>query len=166
MTSPTAVRSRYPRRLEGGRDRLSRSGRPGTRTRCLRQFDPDPVPNLGARHVPGGPTGHYDVAAGIHGVQACHRHRAGEPVLRQLLRHLPRGGRNAHAERHADGVRTDGCRWMPKAVPRHGRRQRRRPTWDSADAKLDVNGGAMDGFIKEASGTKKGCGVNVDNPAC
>ncbi len=35
-----------------------------------------------------------------------------------------------------------------------------------ASARNDVNGGQMDGFITQASKAKKGCGANVDNPAC
>ena len=34
------------------------------------------------------------------------------------------------------------------------------------NARLDVNNGAMDGFIAQASNAKKGCGVDVDNPEC
>jgi hypothetical protein len=59
--------------------------------------------------------------------QARHRHRAGEPVLRQLLRHLPRRGRHPDEGRDAHRLRAGSLRRLSEAVPRHGRRQRRRP---------------------------------------
>ena len=38
---------------------------------------------------------------------------------------------------------------------------------DEGSARVDVNGGKMDGFITQATKGKKGCGANtVDNPAC
>ena len=59
--------------------------------------------------------------------QARDRHHAGEPVLRQLLRHLPRGGRHPDAPRCAHGLRAEPGRWVHAPLPRHRRRQRRRP---------------------------------------
>ena len=84
-----------------------------------------------AESVSGGPTGHYIVPARHPQDQARHRHRAGEPVIRQLLRDLSRGRRNSDARRRPFSVRA-----------RSGRRLYQEPYHDTAD----VNGGGPHGL--------------------
>ena len=110
--------------------------------------------------VSGGSTGHYLVASGIHKIKHIivieQENRSfdsyfgtfpgasgipmqnGEP---SVCVPLPAGG-------------------VPAALPRHRRRQRRRSP-QRAQRRVDVNGGKMDGFIAQASKSKKGC-VSID----
>ena len=60
---------------------------------------------------------------------------------------------------------TGGCQ---SALPRHADVNGGGPHGE-ANAKADVDGGKMDGFITQATNAKKGCGVDVstvDNPEC
>ena len=99
--------------------------------------------------VPGGPTGHYVVPAGIHKIKHVIIDHAGEPVVRQLLRHLPRRGRHPD---DATGCRRCACRTRPAAAPgptttpptSTAAARTARPTrWPTS------NGGKMDGFIRQ-----------------
>ena len=100
--------------------------------------------------------------------QAHHRHRAGESLLRQLLRDLSRCRRHPHEERRADGLRAR-CRREDASS-----RTTTRPTSTAAaltakrNAKLDVDGGKMDGFITSGHEGQEGLrrSNTVDNPAC
>ena len=74
----------------------------------------------------GGAAGQLRGAVGHSQDQARDHHHAGEPVVRQLLRDLPRGGRHPDARRRADGLRAQPGRRMRPSLPRHRRRQRRR----------------------------------------
>ena len=58
--------------------------------------------------------------------QAHHRDRAGEPIVRQLLRDLPGRRRHPDEEWRADGVRAHPDGRVPSALSRHGRRERGR----------------------------------------
>ena len=86
--------------------------------------------------------------------QARHRDRAGEPVLRQLLRDVPRRRRHPHGERATHGMRPAAGRRMPEAVPRHRRRERWRPA-RRGQREEDVDGGKMDGFIARRRAPRK-----------
>ncbi len=127
-----------------------------------------PPPRAAAERVPGGPTGHYLVAAGIHKIKHV-------IVIEQENRSF-----DSYFGTYpgADGIpmqngvptvcvptTTGGCQ-----APYHD-------TADvngggphgEANARKDVDGGKMDGFIKSATLGKKGCGANVntvDNPQC
>ena len=59
--------------------------------------------------------------------QACDHDHAGEPLVRQLLRHLSRRGRHPDEERDAHGVRAQPGRRLHPALPRPCGPQRRRP---------------------------------------
>jgi phospholipase C len=118
-----------------------------------------------AENVSGGPTGHYIVPTGIHKIKHV-------IVIEQENRSF-----DSYFGTYpgAEGIPTsDGQPTVCVPVPAGGCQK---PYHDTADvngggphgarnARLDVNGGKMDGFITEAAGTKKGCGVNVDDPAC
>jgi phospholipase C len=118
--------------------------------------------------VPGGQTGHYAVAAGIHTIKHI-------IVVEQENRSF-----DSYFGTYpgADGIPTkNGLPTVCVPIPAGGCQL---PYHDSADvngggphnepsARVDVNNGAMDGFIKEAYKGKKGCGANVstvDNPEC
>ena len=83
--------------------------------------------------------------------QARDRDHAGEPLVRQLLRHLSRRRRHPDAERRADA----------SACPTRRPARACKPYHDHADvngggphgatnATADINGGKMDGFIQQA----------------
>ena len=113
----------------------------------------------------GGPAGHVRGARRDPQDQARDHRHAGEPVVRQLLRHLSRA---RTASRCSDGVPTvcvpnpaGGCT---------------RPYHDTADvngggphgeanAVADVNGGMMNGFIRQRDVAQATCHI-PDDPAC
>ena len=116
--------------------------------------------------VPGGPTGSYIVPPGIHKIKHV-------IIIEQENRSF-----DSYFGTYpgADGIpMKNGKPSVCVPMPAGGCQK---PYHDTADvngggphgernAKLDVDGGKMDGFIKEASGAKKGCGqITVDNPAC
>ena len=118
--------------------------------------------------VPGGPTGHYVVAAGIHKIKHI-------IIIEQENRSF-----DSYFGTYpgADGIPMKNG--VPTVcVPMHSGGCQR-PYHDTADvngggphgeanAKADVDGGKMDGFIKSAKNGKKGCGAyvkTVDNPEC
>ena len=127
-----------------------------------------PQPAASPERVTGGPTGHYEVAAGIHKIKHI-------IVIEQENRSF-----DSYFGTYpgADGIpMKNGVPTVCVPMPTGGCQQ---PYHDTADvngggphgernAKLDVNGGKMDGFITEATSGKKGCGANVntvDNPEC
>src|ERR1039458_10046569 len=127
---------------------------------------PPSKPATSPERVTGGPTGHYVVAAGIHKIKHV-------IIIEQENRSF-----DSYFGTYpgADGIpMSNGKPSVCVPMPAGGCQE---PYHDTADvngggphgernAKLDVDGGKMDGFIKEASGAKKGCGQNtVDNPAC
>ena len=122
---------------------------------------PPPKPEV----VPGGPTGHYTVASGIHKIKHV-------IVIEQENRSF-----DSYFGTYpgADGIPvSDGQPTVCVPVPSGGCQKPYHDTADvngggphgAANAKRDVDGGKMDGFIASASGAKKGCGANLDNPAC
>jgi phospholipase C len=118
--------------------------------------------------VPGGPTGHYTVAAGIHKIKHV-------IIIEQENRSF-----DSYFGTYpgADGIpMKNGVPTVCVPMPSGGCQK---PYHDTADvngggphgfanARRDVNNGAMNGFIASATKGKKGCGANVstvDNPAC
>jgi phospholipase C len=115
--------------------------------------------------VPGGPDGRYTVAAGIHKIKHI-------IVIEQENRSF-----DSYFGTYpgAQGIpMQNGVPTVCVPIPTGGCQM---PYHDTADvngggphnlgsALKDVNGGEMDGFIAQATKAKKGCGVNVDNPAC
>ena len=118
--------------------------------------------------VPGGPTGHYVVAAGIHKIKHI-------IVIEQENRSF-----DSYFGTYpgASGIpMQDDVPTVCVTVPGGGCQK---PYHDSSDvngggphgeanAKADVDGGKMDGFITQATKGKKGCGADVntvDNPEC
>ena len=104
----------------------------------------------GSSRVAGGPSGTLHRPARHPQDQARDHHHAGEPVVRQLLRHLSRRRRHPDEQRGADRLRAEP---EPEAASR--------PYHDKADvngggphgeanAIADVDGGKMDGFITTA----------------
>ena len=57
--------------------------------------------------VPGGPTGHYVVPAGIHKIKHVIVIMQENRSFDYVLRHLPGCGRHPHEQREADGVRAE-----------------------------------------------------------
>ena len=123
-------------------------------------------PGASPKQVTGGPTGHYEVAAGIHKIKHI-------IVIEQENRSF-----DSYFGTYpgADGIpMKNGQPAVCIPVPSSGCQK---PYHDTADvngggphnersARVDVNGEKMDGFIKQAAKGKKGCGQNtVDNPAC
>ncbi len=114
--------------------------------------------------VPGGPTGHYAVAAGIHKIKHI-------IVIEQENRSFDSYFGTFPG---ADGFpMKDGAPTVCVPVPAGGCQM---PYHDTADvngggphgernAELDVNNGAMNGFIAQATNAKKGC-LNKDDPEC
>jgi phospholipase C len=119
-------------------------------------------------HVPGGSTGHYVVASGIHKIKHV-------IVIEQENRSF-----DSYFGTYpgADGLpMKNGVPTVCVTVPSGGCQA---PYHDTADvngggphgvanARRDVDGGKMDGFITSATLGKKGCGANVntvDNPQC
>jgi phospholipase C len=136
-----------------------------TLTACSSSSSP---PSAAPERVPGGPTGHYDVASGIHKIKHV-------IVIEQENRSF-----DSYFGTYpgADGIpMADGAPTVCVPTPTGGCQM---PYHDTADvngggphnlgsALKDVNGGQMDGFILQAAKGKKGCGANVntvDNPAC
>ncbi len=118
-----------------------------------------------SERVSGGPTGSYVVPAGIHKIKHI-------IVIEQENRSF-----DSYFGTYpgADGIpMKDGVPTVCVRIPTGGCQK---PYHDAADvngggphgernARLDVNNGAMDGFIAQASNAKKGCGLNVDDPEC
>src|ERR1700722_3369604 len=162
MTSPTSPRSRGGDRWKAG---AIVSAGMGVLAVALAACGSSPSTPASVERVPGGPTGHYDVATGIHKIKHV-------IVIEQENRSFDNYFGTYPG---ADGIpMQNGEPTVCVPMPAGGCQK---PYHDPADvngggphgerhATLDVNGGKMDGFIKEASGAKKGCGVNVDNPAC
>jgi len=115
--------------------------------------------------VSGGPTGHYDVPPGIHKIKHI-------IVIEQENRSFDSYFGTFPG---ADGIpMKNGVPTVCVPIPTGGCQA---PYHDTADingggphnapsARNDVDGGKMDGFIAQASKAKKGCGANVDSPAC
>ena len=123
-------------------------------------------PTASPERVSGGSTGHYKVAAGIHKIKHI-------IVIEQENRSF-----DSYFGTYpgADGIpMSNGAPTVCLPAPTGGCQA---PYHDTADvngggphnegsARIDVNGGKMDGFITQAAKGKKGCGANaVDNPAC
>ena len=118
-----------------------------------------------AERVPGGPAGHYNVPAGIHKIKHV-------IIVEQENRSF-----DSYFGTYpgADGIpMTNGVPTVCVTVPTGGCQM---PYHDTADvngggphnvaaARVDVDGGKMDGFVTQASSTKKGCGANANDPAC
>ena len=119
----------------------------------------------GKERVAGGPTGHYVVTEGIQKIKHV-------IIIEQENRSF-----DSYFATYpgADGIpMQNGVPAACVPIPSGGCQ---RPYHDAADvigggphnvgsAQKDINGGAMDGFIAQATKVKKGCGANVDNPAC
>ena len=117
------------------------------------------------KEVSGGPAGRYAVPSGIHKIQHV-------IVIEQENRSF-----DSYFGTYpgADGIPMEnGVSTVCVPVPSGGCQK---PYHDTADvngggphgernARLDVNNGAMDGFIGQATRAKKGCGINVNNPEC
>ena len=91
-------------------------------------------------------------------------HHAGEPLVRLLLRHLPRRRRHPGL----DGNPRPRCclpdpqqRGLRAALPRPDDRSLRRPALRAAAAQVDINGGKMDGFVGEQERGMAGCAADV-----
>jgi phospholipase C len=128
---------------------------------------PPSKPATYSERVTGGPTGHYVVAAGIHKIKHV-------IIIEQENRSF-----DSYFGTYpgADGIpMSNGKPSVCVPMPSGGCQE---PYHDTADvngggphgernAKLDVDGGKMDGFITEATNAKKGCGLNVtaDDPEC
>ena len=123
-------------------------------------------PAASLERVTGGPTGHYDVAAGIHKIKHVIIIEQENRSFDSYFGTFP----------GADGIpMKNGVPTVCVPIPAGGCQA---PYHDTADvngggphnegsARVDVNGGKMDGFITQATKGKKGCGqINVDNPAC
>ncbi len=118
--------------------------------------------------VSGGPSGHYIVAAGIHKIKHI-------IVIEQENRSFDSYFGTFPG---ADGIPTkNGVPTVCVPMPTGGCQAPYHDTADvngggphgAANAKADVDGGKMDGFITSATKGKKGCGVDVntvDNPQC
>ena len=118
--------------------------------------------------VSGGPTGHYVVASGIHKIKHV-------IVIEQENRSF-----DSYFGTYpgADGIPMKNG--VPTVCVPATTGACQAPYHDTADvngggphgaatARRDVDGGKMDGFIKEATNGKKGCGANVstvNNPQC
>jgi phospholipase C len=126
-----------------------------------------PPPPQGKR-VAGGPTGHYLVAAGIHKIKHV-------IIIEQENRSF-----DSYFGTYpgADGIpMKNGVPTVCVPMPAGGCQKSYHDTADvngggphgESSARADVNNGAMDGFISQATSGKKGCGANVnsvDNPQC
>ncbi len=125
------------------------------------------APPAKAEVVPGGATGHYVVASGIHKIKHV-------IIIEQENRSF-----DSYFGTYpgADGLpMQNGASTVCVPIPTGGCQMPYHDTADvngggphgAANAKADVNGGAMNGFITQASDAKKGCGANVsaDNPEC
>ena len=118
-----------------------------------------------AGHAAGGPSGHRDVAAGIHKIKHVIIVEQENRSFDSYFGTFP----------GAEGIpMQNGTPAVCVALPAGGCQ---RPYHDTADvnggaphnvaaARRDVDGGKMDGFVAEAESGKKGCGQNVDSPAC
>ncbi len=115
--------------------------------------------------VAGGPTGRYTVSPGIHKIKHI-------IIIEQENRSF-----DSYFGTYpgAEGIpMKNGVPTVCAPTPTGGCQQ---PYHDTADingggphnvgaAIKDVAGGAMNGFVLTASGAKKGCGANVNSPAC
>ena len=123
-------------------------------------------PAASVERVAGGSTGHYDVAAGIHKIKHI-------IVIEQENRSF-----DSYFGTYpgADGIpMKKGVPTVCVTMPTGGCQA---PYHDTADvngggphgesnAKADVDGGKMDGFITQATDAKKGCAnLKVDDPEC
>jgi phospholipase C len=126
------------------------------------------APPAKAEVVPGGPNGHYVVASGIHKIKHI-------IVIEQENRSFDN---YFGTYTGADGIpMKNGVPTVCVPIPTGGCQAPYHDTADvngggphgAANAKADVDGGKMDGFIASASKAKKGCGADVstvDNPEC
>ena len=126
------------------------------------------APPAKAEVAPGGATGHYVVASGIHKIKHI-------IVIEQENRSF-----DSYFGTYpgADGIpMKNGVPTVCVPMPTGGCQMPYHDTADvngggphgAANAVRDVDGGKMDGFIVSASKAKKGCGANVntvDNPQC
>ena len=118
-----------------------------------------------SERVSGGATGSYVVSSGIHKIKHV-------IVIEQENRSF-----DSYFGTYpgADGIPMDsGTPTVCVPIPSGGCQK---PYHDVVDvngggphgernARLDVNNGAMDGFISQATNAKKGCGLNVNDPEC
>jgi len=124
-----------------------------------------PTTASGVERVTGGPTGRYVVEAGIHKIKHVIIIEQENRSFDSYFGTFP----------GADGIpMEDGVPTVCVPNPGGGCTAPYHDTADvngggphgAANARKDVDGGKMDGFIRQASRAKKGCGANVDNPAC
>jgi phospholipase C len=124
-----------------------------------------PTSAASGERVPGGPKGHYVVEPGIHKIQHVIIIEQENRSFDSYFGTFP----------GADGIpMKNGVPTVCVPTPAGGCTA---PYHDPADvngggphgavnARRDVAGGKMNGFIRQASKAKKGCGANVNNPAC
>jgi phospholipase C len=134
-------------------------------TSCSSASSPSAAP---PERVSGGPTGHYVVASGIHKIKHV-------IVIEQENRSFDNYFGTFPG---ADGIpMKNGVPTVCVPMPSGGCQKPYHDTSDvngggphgEANAKADVDGGKMDGFISQAANAKKGCGADVstvDNPEC
>jgi phospholipase C len=118
-----------------------------------------------AERVTGGPTGHYVVPPGIHKIKHIIIIEQENRSFDSYFGTFP----------GATGIpMKNGTPTACAPVPSGGCQM---PFHDTADvngggphnvaaALVDVNGGAMNGFVRAATNAKKGCGTNINSPAC
>ena len=165
MTKDTRFRSRHHRRRAGAIVVGSVAILALVLTACSSAPSPSAAP---PERVSGGPSGHYLVAAGIHKIKHI-------IVIEQENRSFDS---YFGTYRGADGIpMKNGVPTVCVPMPTGGCQEPYHDTADvngggphgAANAKADVDGGKMDGFITSATKGKKGCGVNVNtvnNPQC
>ena len=107
-------------------------------------------------------------APGIHTIKHVDRDHAGEPLVRLLLRHLPRRRRHPDEGRRAHRLRARSRPGTRASGPIHDSTNRNAGgPHDHRDAMADINGGKMDGFIiRRGAAAHLACVANVDTPAC
>ena len=165
MTKDTRFRSRHHGRRAGAIVVGSVAILALVLTACSSAPSPSAAP---PERVSGGPSGHYLVAAGIHKIKHI-------IVIEQENRSF-----DSYFGTYpgADGIpMKNGVPTVCVPMPTGGCQEPYHDTADvngggphgAANAKADVDGGKMDGFITSATKGKKGCGVNVNtvnNPQC
>ncbi len=113
--------------------------------------DSDPVAARGIRHSQD---------------QARHRHHAGEPFVRFLLRHVPGRGWNPDEQRRAHGVRPRSANaYLRQAVCRSCGCQRWRPACARATPPPTSTAAKWTALFDQAILARKGC-ADPTNPAC